>query len=106
MAADDALQHSVPLTYDSGLLGGFLMQRVRGRTSGFRMLGFGAPALLALAAAGGCSSDETTGGSGGGGPNGECWPTNDACYVAGPSGPGAECLAKADNSGKTTWTMS
>ncbi len=43
-------------------------------------------------------------GGSGGGLSGECWPQAEACYVAGPSGPGAECLSKADNSGKTTWT--
>jgi hypothetical protein len=59
-----------------------------------------------LAIAGGCSSDEGggSGGSGGsGGGQGACWPTDDVCYVAGPTGPGAECLAKADNSGSPIW---
>lgn len=67
-------------------------------------------AVLALGAAGGCSSDEGggSGGSGGAGGSagsgaGPCWPKDEACYVAGPTGPGSECLAKADNTGKTAW---
>lgn len=62
--------------------------------------------VAAFAAAGGCSSDEGGGGSGGAGGSGAagaCWPTSDACYVAGPEGPGAECLAKKDNSGEAVW---
>jgi hypothetical protein len=64
-------------------------------------------AMLALGAAGGCSSDEGGGSGGAGGSAGSgagpCWPKDDACYFAGPTGPGAECLAKADNTGKTAW---
>lgn len=64
----------------------------------------------------GCSSDDDTsggnGGSGnggnagsGGGANvGECVPTAAECYVDGPTGPGAECLAKVDNSESDVWT--
>ena len=63
--------------------------------------------IAAFAAAGGCSSDEGggggNGGAGGSGAAGACWPSNDACYVAGPEGPGAECLAKKDNTNEAVW---
>ncbi|MCA9626460.1 MAG: hypothetical protein KC766_02285 [Myxococcales bacterium] len=62
----------------------------------------------------GCSSDSSDGGNGnggaGGGGNGgggnlpACMPTADECYGDGPTGPGAECLAKTDNSASDTWT--
>ena len=67
-------------------------------------------AMLLAAAA--CGSDESSAGSGGmagsGGTAGmagsagsdagtpECMPTADVCFVNGPSGPGAACMAKAD----------
>lgn len=62
--------------------------------------------LGALLVGGGCSSDDGSGGNGGAGGSGgsgPCWPKDDACFVAGPSGPGAECLAKQDNTGATKW---
>lgn len=49
-----------------------------------------------LLACGGEEGDE-----GGGG--GSCVPTAAECYVSGPSGPGAACLAKADNTGQAKW---
>lgn len=61
-----------------------------------------------------CSSDEGSSGgnggnagssgSGGGGNVGECVPTAAECYADGPTGPGAECLAKVDNSQSDVWT--
>jgi len=73
-----------------------------------------------------CGGDDGGGGSGGGGggsgasggggatggggtgatgglPSGPCVPTAEECYGAGPTGPGAECLAKADNSSASKW---
>ena len=49
-----------------------------------------------------CGSDDEKGGGGGSGGStgGACVPTAAECYQAGPTGPGAECLAKADNTGK------
>ncbi|MCA9644518.1 MAG: hypothetical protein KC492_27695 [Myxococcales bacterium] len=61
----------------------------------------------------GCSSDSEGGGSAGNGGSGasggtgnvgECMPKAAECYVDGPTGPGAECLAKADNSSSDVWT--
>lgn len=49
-----------------------------------------------------CGGDEGDGGSGGGG-NAGCVPQAAECYAAGPTGPGAECLAKADNTGQTKY---
>ena len=62
-------------------------------------------AALVFASAAGCSSDGDGDGSGGsgGGTSGGCWPSAELCYVAGPNGPGAECLAKHDNSGSNIW---
>ncbi|MBX3183966.1 MAG: hypothetical protein KIT72_00455 [Polyangiaceae bacterium] len=60
-----------------------------------------------------CSSDDgdNKGGNGGsgasggsGGQVGECVPTAAECYVDGPRGPGAECLAKHDNSSANVWS--
>lgn len=62
------------------------------RACGFSVLGFG----LLFA----CGGDE--GGDDGGG-GGSCVPTAAECYVSGPSGPGAACLAKADNTGQAKW---
>lgn len=62
--------------------------------------------LAALAAAPGCSSDGggggggTSGTGGGGGSANPCTPTAAECYSDGQSGPGAECLARHDNTGK------
>ena len=44
-----------------------------------------------------CGSDDEKGGGGGSGGStgGACVPTAAECYQAGPTGPGAECLAKA-----------
>ncbi|MCA9596027.1 MAG: hypothetical protein KC776_22085 [Myxococcales bacterium] len=52
-----------------------------------------------------CGSDDEKGGGGGSGGStgGACVPTAAECYQAGPTGPGAECLAKADNTGKDVW---
>jgi hypothetical protein len=50
------------------------------------------------AAAGGCSGGDEDGAGGAGGGTRDCKPTADVCYVGGPSGPGNECLAKADHS--------
>jgi hypothetical protein len=59
---------------------------------------------LVLWAGAACSDDgDGKSGTGGTGATGGCWPTSDACYVSGPSGPGAECLAKTDNTNKTKW---
>ncbi|MCC6902553.1 MAG: hypothetical protein IT377_26515 [Polyangiaceae bacterium] len=58
-----------------------------------------AVALGTVCAVSACSSDEEDGG----GSTASCVPTAAECYVAGASGPGAECLAKADNTGKTKW---
>ncbi len=54
---------------------------------------------LGFTACGG--DDEKPPGGGGGG--GACVPTAAECYVGGVSGPGAECLAKHDNSGQDVW---
>ncbi len=73
----------------------------------FWILGVSVAAVAAAVAGCGSSSDDGGGGSGGsaggaGGAGGsgagatECVPTADICYVAGPSGPGAACMAKAD----------
>ncbi|MEZ4224596.1 MAG: hypothetical protein R3B13_26840 [Polyangiaceae bacterium] len=48
-----------------------------------------------------CGGDD---GDGGGGNSGaSCVPKSDACYVSGPTGPGASCLAKFDNTGSDVW---
>lgn len=53
---------------------------------------------------GGSGASGGGGGTGGaGGAPGPCTPTAGECYVAGPSGPGHECLAKADNTGAAKW---
>ncbi|MCC6213982.1 MAG: hypothetical protein IT376_03885 [Polyangiaceae bacterium] len=45
-----------------------------------------------------------SGGSGGGGLEGPCVPKGAECYgPAGPTGPGAECLAKHDNTSSANW---
>ncbi|MBK7580244.1 MAG: hypothetical protein IPI67_08585 [Myxococcales bacterium] len=61
-------------------------------------------ACLALSLAAACGGDDGGGGGGGsGGGNTGCIPQAAECYSAGPSGPGAECLAKADNSSSAKW---
>ncbi len=51
-----------------------------------------------------CGSDDGDGGGGSGGTTGaSCVPKSDDCYIAGPTGPGAECLAKHDNTGSDIW---
>lgn len=64
---------------------------------------------FALAACGGSDDDDTgatgTGGSGTGGGSSACQPTLEDCYVAGPTGPGKECLAKADFTGADVTTL-
>ncbi len=52
----------------------------------------------------GGSGNAGSGGSAGGANVGECVPTAAECYVDGPTGPGAECLAKVDNSKSDVWT--
>ncbi|MEZ4223719.1 MAG: hypothetical protein R3B13_22415 [Polyangiaceae bacterium] len=60
--------------------------------------GFG---LLLGATAFACSSSDDGGGGGsGGGTSAGCKPSANACYVDGATGPGNECLARADYSGK------
>ena len=56
-----------------------------------------------FASFGACGGDDGDGGSGGGTSGATCVPKSDACYVAGPSGPGANCLAKFDNTGADVW---
>ena len=68
-----------------------------------RLLGAMASVAMAVAA---CSSDSDpkkggSGGAGGSGGGSACKPTADACYVAGPTGPGNECMARADYSTAT-----
>lgn len=63
--------------------------------------------LIGVLGAGGCGGDDEGGGNGGSGATGgggACWPTADVCYIDGPAGPGAECLAKNDNTGQTKWS--
>jgi hypothetical protein len=82
-----------------------------------------ATALAATCALLGCSSNNggspSSGGSGGSGTGGSssggtgnggsggalppCMPTAAECYVSGPHGPGAECMARIDNGSATTW---
>ena len=63
---------------------------------------WGLSGMCALALASACGSDEEKGGgNGGGGPS--CVPKAAECYLSGPSGPGAECLAKHDNAGSDVW---
>jgi hypothetical protein len=57
---------------------------------------------LLLAAANGCSSADDSGSGGSGGGSRDCKPIAESCYVAGPDGPGSECLAKADHSASAT----
>lgn len=81
---------------------------------------FGFLAVTALAASCAllaCSSNNgsSSGGSGGSGAGGSsasggssgtlppCMPTASECYVSGPHGPGAECMARIDNGNKTVW---
>ncbi|MCK6531795.1 MAG: hypothetical protein L6Q84_02390 [Polyangiaceae bacterium] len=59
----------------------------------------GAAALAAVSAGSACSSEEDDGG----GSTASCVPSAAECYFAGADGPGAECLAKADNTGQTKW---
>jgi hypothetical protein len=47
-----------------------------------------------------CSSDEE---KPGGNTGASCVPSAAECYGSGPSGPGAECLAKHDNTGSDKW---
>jgi hypothetical protein len=63
-----------------------------------RLLGCLVPfgALLLSSACG----DEESKPKGGGG---SCFPSSAECYVAGPDGPGAECMAKLDNTGSKLW---
>lgn len=49
---------------------------------------------------GACGSEDPPAG---GKATGQCMPTSPDCYVAGPTGPGAECLAKHDNTGQDVW---
>jgi hypothetical protein len=56
---------------------------------------------VAVGSASACGGDDD--GSKGGNGNANCVPQAAECYVAGPKGPGAECLAKADNAGQATW---
>ncbi|MEB2312941.1 MAG: hypothetical protein OZ921_07240 [Sorangiineae bacterium] len=69
-----------------------------------RFLAFALTASMALAPLG-CSSDDGGDGGGSGGGGGgltDCVPTAAECYgPEGASGPGAACLAKADNTGAT-----
>jgi hypothetical protein len=58
---------------------------------------------VVLSAAGGCSDDGGDGAGSGGAGAVDCWPKSDACYIAGRSGPGAECLAQKNNAGATKW---
>jgi len=71
------------------------------------MRGFLVLAMLGFSAclASACGGDDGGGGGGGsgGGSSAPCVPTDAACYFAGPAGPGAECLAKADNTGQGKW---
>ncbi len=74
-----------------------------------KVVGLACVAVVSLSAFG-CSSDSGesgsggNGGSGGTGSVGECMPTAAECYADGPTGPGAECLAKTDNSNSDVWT--
>jgi hypothetical protein len=59
--------------------------------------------LLALAVCGlvpACGGGDS---GDGGGSTASCVPTSPDCYVTDKSGPGAECLAKFDNTGQTKW---
>jgi hypothetical protein len=47
--------------------------------------------------------DDGGGGAGGGSGTSPCVPAAEECYASGPTGPGHECLAKADNTGAATW---
>ncbi|HMR04169.1 MAG TPA: hypothetical protein PKA88_00260 [Polyangiaceae bacterium] len=70
-----------------------------------RFSALGLFSALVVSSAIACSSDSDSGGkpgsggSGGGAGTSACKLTADACSVAGPSGPGNECLARADYSG-------
>ncbi len=62
----------------------------------------GAFSALSVFSCGGGDDGGGSGGAGGGGTN-ACVPTAAECYVSGPTGPGAECLAKHDNTGSDVW---
>ncbi len=62
---------------------------------------FFAGLLLVPALAIACGGDDEK--KPGGGGSGSCVPTAAECYVSGQSGPGAECLAKHDNTGAAVW---
>jgi hypothetical protein len=51
----------------------------------------------------GCGGGDDPGGGGGGAAATDCVPTAAECYVSGKGGPGAECLAKTDNTGQAKW---
>ncbi len=69
------------------------------RSLGWFVLCAGAAATAAVV---GCSSDSGDDGGGSGGGTASCRPLAPECYIAGPDGPGNECLAKRDNSTATT----
>ncbi len=74
------------------------------------LVAFGVLTLgCAITSACGSTDDDTgSGGSGGGGGSSgtaACQPTLDSCYIAGPTGPGYECFAKADFTGQDVTTL-
>lgn len=68
-----------------------------------RLLHLSVAGSLCALAAFSCGGDDDGNPGSGGGTAGGCVPTDDSCYVAGPNGPGAECLAKHDNTGSDVW---
>jgi hypothetical protein len=68
-----------------------------------RIWAFSSLCILAAMSAAACSGSDDGGGSGGssgsGGSTSGCTPTDASCYIGGPTGPGAECMAKADFAG-------
>jgi len=60
----------------------------------------GAVLLVGFGSLVACGGGDDEGGGGGGG---SCVPQSADCYVAGPSGPGGACMAKADNGGQAKW---
>lgn len=71
--------------------------------SEMRSLVLSAVACSAVCLVSACGGDDSEGGGGGGGNGASCVPQAAECYVAGPTGPGAECMAKHDNTGQTKW---
>ena len=69
------------------------------------LLGCAALTTLAWVSLPACGGDDDGGGKSSGGGSGggssDCKPTETSCYAAGPTGPGNECLAKADFSSAT-----